>query len=312
MIKFDKMKLVTDIRNISHIDKAAFTQTYKDGELSNCKYEQKRPFHLSIVANQKQRELTVEFSGKILLDAYPDLINKTNIRKCLEQVNSIGVCVLDVEAFLCDSHVVKCDVTKDITHSDIKGVISDIELNLSNRKKWVAKDYRGGLTVENVVSTPRCKKRLTVYDKRKELEKADNADFLSTVKDKDTLLSYFADKVRFELNINTMAQIRSLLNIPDTKLQTVLNATANPILAVIDKAVRYEKPKVKPQSLRDYERMLLIKECGNDMAEVEAKVRSFSSHNTSITRAMRPFRELFQRMQASTVTRHSDWRKSLA
>lgn len=305
------MKLVTSIRHISRIDQGAFTRTYQKDTLANWKYEQKQPFLLSILANQKHEELVVEFSGKVLLDAYPDLINKTNIRKCFEHINNLGVCVLDAEAIMGESKVIKCDITKDIAYPDVQGVISDIKLNMKNYKKWVAKEYRGGLAIEKVVSTPRYKKRLTVYDKHKELGKGNNADFLKSLKDRDALLEYFQDKTRFELNVNTKALICNLLNIPDTDLKKVLDADTNPIVEILDEAVNNVAPKMGKLSLRDYERCLLIEKCKYDMARVEAIVRDKISSTTSITRAMQPYKELYRQKLTALTPAHSDWRTLL-
>ena len=54
--------------------------------------------------------------------------------------------------------------------------------------------------------------------------------------------------------------------------------------------------------LRDYERELLIKECGYDLAKVEAKVRALFSRNTSIQRIMTPYRELLKQINPSNDT----------
>lgn len=313
MITFDKLKIITNITNITDIDLTQFTQTFKDNKLANYKYRQNQPFHLEIMKNQKHGELAIEFSGKILLDEYPELINRTNIRKCLEHINNMGICQLDIEAIINDSHIVKCDVTKDIEYKEIKNIISDISINLKNHKKWITKEYRGGITLENVVNTSRYKKRLSVYDKNKELKKMKNNNFLAALKNQSTLLEYFKDKIRFELNINTMEQIRKLLNISNTNMQTVLNTEVNPILIVLDEAVSNEKePEMKAQSLKEYEDMLLIKECGNNLDKVEAVVRALVSRNTSVTRTMKRYTKLFKLMQASTEIQHSDWIKLLS
>ena len=99
------------------------------------------------------------------------------------------------------------------------------------------------------------------------------------------------------MNINTKQQIRQLLNIHNNNIQNVLNATANPILTVIDEAVKYEPQQQKAQTLRDYEHVLLLIDCDYDMVRVEAKVRALSSKNTSITRMMQPYKELYKRLQ---------------
>ena len=292
------MKIITSIENIKDINNNVFIANIKNDEILYYKYQQEKPYYLKIMADYTKHELSLEFTGKILLDDYSDLINKNNIEKCLLQINRMGICLLNIGAILQDAYVVKCDITKDIISNEMEEIVSQIRQNIINYKKWVIKGYGGGIAIENIAKTPRYKKRLLIYDKAKELLKADNNHFINSLSDKDKLLSYFQNKIRFELNINTMVQIRNLLNIPTNNLQTVLMANTNPILAVIDEALKYDVPAAtnKIRSLKDYEHELLLKECNYDMVAVEAKVRSLSSKNTSIKRVMQPYRDLYKQI----------------
>ena len=301
MIKFDKMKLITSIDYISDIDSSAFLSVTKFDEVLYYKYQQDKPYSLLIMVDYAHSELVLEFTGKILLDKYSQLINRETIKDSLNNINKLNICRLEVEAILLDSEVVKCDITKDIV-TDINVINSTIRQNLTNYRKWAVKSYNSGMVLENSVSTPRYKKRLVIYNKGKELEKVNNINFINGLTEKEKLLSYFKNKVRFELNINTKRQIRQLLNIPNNNIQNVLNATANPILTVIDEAIKYEPQQQKAQTLRDYEHELLLKDCDYDMVKVEAKVRALSSKNTSITRMMQPYKELYKRLQDNTAS----------
>lgn len=62
--------------------------------------------------------------------------------------------------------------------------------------------------VYNKAKTPKYKKRLSIYDKTKELDKATNKEFLRMLRDEQGLLDQLKDKTRFELNIVTKEQIR--------------------------------------------------------------------------------------------------------
>lgn len=290
------MKLTTFIDYISDIDSSAFIAITKDDEVLSYKYQQDKPYSLLILVDYSHNELVLEFTGKMLLDKYSQLISRETIKDCLNNINKLNICRLDVEAILHDAEVLKCDVTKDI-ETDINMITSNIRQNLTNYRKWMVKQYNSGIVLENVVSTPRHKKRLAIYNKCKELEKVNNINFIDSLTAKNEILSYFKGKVRFELNINTKPQIRQLLNIPNNNIQNVLNATSNPILTVIDEAVKYEPQQQKAQTLRDYEHELLLKDCDYDMAKVEAKVRALSSKSTSITRTMQPYKELYKRLQ---------------
>ena len=222
MLKFDKMKLVTKIDYISDIDYSKFILNSKEDSILYYKYQQERPFYLLVMVNYQHNELVLEFTGKILLDNYTNIIDIYTAKDCLSQINRLGICHLNVDAIMVDCNVVKCDVTKDIECGSMQDIITNVRQNLSNYKKWITRPYhKEGITIENVVKTPRYKKRLIIYDKAKELQSADNRYFLNAVSNPNEILSYFYDKTRFELNINTMDQIRNLLNIPNNTLSAV-------------------------------------------------------------------------------------------
>ena len=282
------------------MDSNTFVCSAKSDKVIYYKYQQKEPFSLLIMADYQHNELVLEFTGKILQDKYPQLLNRDTILYALENINKLNVCTLNTEAILSDAEVVKCDVTTDVTH-DINSIIPTIRQNLANYSKWNIKRYANGIVLENTVSTPRYKKRLVIYDKEKEMQMTDNVNFVNRLPDGQAVTDYFRSKVRFELNINTKQQIRQLLNIPNNDLQSVLNATANPLLAVIDEAVRYEPQRPKAKTLRDYERELLLRSCDFDLVKVEATIRGLSSKNTPIKRAMQPYRELAKRIQTDTT-----------
>ena len=302
MLKFDKMKLVTKIDYISDIDYSKFILNSKEDSILYYKYQQERPFYLLVMVNYQHNELVLEFTGKILLDNYVNLINIYTAKDCLSQINRLGFCHLNVDSIMEDCNVVKCDVTKDIECSPIQDITTNVRQNLSNYKKWITRPYhKEGITIENVVKTPRYKKRLIIYDKAKELQSADNRYFLNAVSNPNEILSYFNNKTRFELNINTMDQIRNLLNIPNNSLSAVLASAANPILSVIDEAIKYNDCQHRPMNLRDYEHCLLLKECNYDLNAVEAKVRTLSAKTTSITRVMKVYKDLYNQIQAKSA-----------
>lgn len=301
MITFDKLKIITSMEYVDCINSHCFVQIKKSDEVLYYKYQQKTPYSLLLMVDYTHSELILEFTSKILMDDYPKLINSATITQCLQNINQLGICKLDIEAILQDSEVVKCDITKDIDY-DLQNIISTVGQNIVNYGKWSCKVHRNGCVVENIVSTPKYKKRLTIYNKSDELEKATNKLFIDMLENRQSVLNYFQGKTRFELNINTKHQIRQLLNIPNNNLDNVLSSTANPILTVIDESIKYEpRHYYKTQTLRDYERELLLKDSDFDLAKVEAKIRALSSKNTSVKRLMQPYRELYARVKSRST-----------
>ena len=249
------------------------------------KYHQTTPFCLIIQADVNKDELSIEFTGKILMDDYP---------------NAIGICRLDVDRILKFSEVLKCDVTHDVRLPLQE--VTQIKQHLTNFDKWGSTKYeRDGIVIANKVKTPKYKKRLSIYDKTKELDKATNKEFLRQLRDKQVLLDKLRDRTRFELNIVTKEQIRNLLNIQDCKLCSVLYSDANPILSVFDEAINLNEITMNHTNKKDYMMELVIRDCGFDLEKVEAKIRSLTPKTTSIKREMQPFRELYGRMQNNCV-----------
>ena len=296
MLKFDKLKLVTGINYISDIDTNIFLTQSKGDNVLYYKYHQTIPFSLIIQADVNKDELSIEFTGKILMDDYPNLINHTNIRKCFDTINAMGICRLDVDRILELSDVVKCDVTQDVRLPLQE--VTQIKQHLTNFDKWGSTKYeRDGLVIANKAKTQKYKKRLSIYDKTKELDKATNKEFLRLLYDKQALLDQLKDKTRFEINIVTKEQIRKLLNIQDCKLSSVLYSDANPILTVFDEAINLNGTTINHTNKKDYMLELVIKDCDYDLEKVEAKIRSLTPKTTSIKREMQPFRELYGRIQ---------------
>lgn len=295
------MKLVTSLDYITNIQTQLFKANLYQDEVLYYKYQQKTPYSLLIMIDYSHNELVLEFSGKILLEHYPQLINIGTIGECIDNINKLAVCSLDKDNIIHDANVVRCDVTIDV-EADINKITSTVKQNLINYSKWSAKTYNNGVVVENIVSTPKYKKRLTIYEKSKELNQGSSKQFLNSLSNRDEVLDYYKNKVRFELNINTMSQVRQMLNIPDNHIQSVLKSTANPVLRVIDEAVKYKETKNRAITLRDYEHELLLKDCDYDLAKVEAKVRAYSKKSTSITRAMQPYKDLFHQLKSDHKT----------
>ena len=300
MLQFDRMKLICPLDVVENISERDFQTIVRDGLLTSYKYHQDTPFYLLIRKDFIHNESVIEFTGKILSDRYPELINRDNIRYCIEQINRLGICEIDTERLLHTAKVAKCDVTKDVTSIEIKEIISQTKQDLSNYDKWEVEKYPNGICLRNKVTTDRYKKRVCIYDKGKELTQQTNSSFLLSLHQSQTLLDYFQDKVRFELNIGTMVQVKRLLKIGDNSLIEVLNSTANPLLSVIDEALKKYTDSRQHTDFKDYVNSLILADNHNDLAELEAKIRALTPKGTVIKRKMQPYRDYFNRQTATS------------
>ena len=113
MILFDKLKLICSLDIVENINEQEFQTIAKDGCVTSYKYQQDQPFYLLIRKDFLHNESVIEFTGKVLLDRYPELINLYNIRFCIEQINRLGLCEIDTDRLLETAIVAKCDVTTD-------------------------------------------------------------------------------------------------------------------------------------------------------------------------------------------------------
>ena len=296
MLKFDKLKIVSNLKNIIIYNENSFNKVMKNNIVTEMIYSVVYPYSLYIKIDYVNHELVIEFSGKILKGDYPKLISKDTIRICFSNINAMGFCWIDCEGIINNGKVVKCDVTNDIVCSDIPSVTAYIRNNLSNYQKYVCRLLRNGnFVVERNVTTRQSKKRLTIYDKAKEMAKAENVRYAADCEIKDDV---FKSVCRFELNLNSISQIKSSMNVADTRLNTVLNATVNPIQAFMAEVLSKEQTLPVTSKVKSYFVKLVLKDCNFDLAQVESKMRQlYSSHGTNLSKVMKPYRAMLSEMR---------------
>lgn len=292
MITFDKLKIVADISSIEIHNQSRFEVITKKGVVTALKFYQELPYLLMIKVDYQNREVVIEFSGKVLGRDYPELISISTIGTCFENINALGFCSLDVEAMM-DADVVKCDVTKDVKIRDVSGLTQYVRNHISNYQQFLCRKMRNGnLVVEKNVVSRKTKKRMTIYDKEKEMHRAENEAFVEA----NGLEGAFDGMCRFEINLDSKEQIRQALHVHNTKLMTVLSAEANPIADFLNNVVQPESEVSIPDK-KTYMMTLVLKDCDYDLERVEAKLRSFiHSKGTSIKNVMKPYRALMEQM----------------
>ena len=288
MLTFDKLKIVTKLEYIKIEDEYAFEKIVRGDILSSLKYHLPQP-SLYIEIDYIENELVIEFSGKILFHRYKELISLNTIRECFENINSLGVCTLNIDAILLDAEVVKCDVTKDVRCDNVAEMSSFIRSNIRNYNQYIVKKLRNGnLTIEKNVTSRQYKKRLIMYDKSKEMNKQENIRYMTEY---NIPTNTFDNVCRFEINLNSTAQIRKALGISDTSLQSVLTATKNPIRDFLDDVVAESDYTIPLTDKQSYITALVLKDCDYDIHKVEVKMRQLYAKGTNLTKVMRPYRE---------------------
>ena len=300
MITFDKLKLVADITAVIEFDDSQFEKTEKNGSCT-YKYYQEVPYLLAIKIDYPEKEVVIEFTGKILGSDYPKLISLSTIRQCFQAINSTGIVTLDVEVMM-DADVVKCDVTKDIHSDDVPKLTNYVRQHISNYQKYICRKLRNNnLVVEKNVVTRKMKKRMTIYDKGKEMQKVENQRFVEAY----GLEGAFDGICRFELNLNSKEQIRNALGSSNTKLLSVLSSDANPITDFLDEVIGSTPEPTSMTDKKSYVTMLVLKDCDYDLEKVEAKMRQFyTSRGTNINVIMQPYRQMMEQMNSAAETNY--------
>ena len=312
MLQFDRLKLATSSQYITNLNPTQFLETPMKQGNYYYKYHQDSPFSLTIINNPRKSELVIDFTGKVLKDDYPSLISHKTIRQCFDNICAIRICDLDIDAILNNSEVCLCDVTQDIVcNHPMAEIKRHIKASIKNYDKWLFKNCRNnGLEIYNSVTTSRRFKRFILYDKAKEMKRAENRGFLACVDDPNALLHQFDGKVRLELNLRSKEQIRNYLHVPNNQLQAVLNSTAAPILAIYDESIAETIP-VSNAIYNKTEKMALLEQCNYDLQAVEMKIREHTPTNTAIRRKMEPFRILLQSIR-NTETNPMNLREFIA
>ena len=296
MIKFDKLKIVVNEKYITNINEDVFTTIIKNGQIAEYRYEQQYPYLLYIEKDLIEHELVIEFTGKILQEQYPLLISQDTIHQCLDNINRLGICHIEVSSIITAAQVVKADVTQDICCGSYEQLIGSLRTSIKNYNKYLSRVVNGTFVIEKNVVTRSCKLRMTIYNKADEMRLKTNQDYLFLLPNTEEVVEYFADKVRFELNLNSKEQIRKQLNLNNTMLYDVLHSDINPIVNFMDKVFE-DEPAPQGLKLRDLERLALLEKVGMDMHKLEMIVRQHSSPKSHISQLMLPYRNLLKTIE---------------
>lgn len=296
MLKFDKLKIVVNSSNyVDNIDTNEFNTIIKDEIITQYRFQQTSPYLLYIEKDIVDDELIIEFTGKILGPRYSELINRNNIRQCLENINALGLCSLDIDGILANGRIVKADVTIDCRCDNIPNLTREIKSCVKNNDRYTAIIKRGNMVIEKNVKTNNRKIRLTIYDKEKEMNLQENRHWLKSIKneEKHDLTAFFKGKARFEMNLNSVKAIRDMLHVRENDMVSVLGAAADPIFSFLNDALVDNVVVKEVKTLHDAERMALLKEHDYDMKAMESVIKLFKSPNTNLSQAMKPYRELY-------------------
>lgn len=306
-LTFDRLKIKANYKYLLE-QQIQFNQTYnpKNGELIGQYYSSKDdtfvPFNLYIAISKPKQTLTLEFSSKILGENYPKLISKHTIRQCLENINKLGICLIDVEGILQTGCVTSADVTKDVHATLSDETLHALSLWVKNyrRYKWDYYDSEGIDFIRDVKSS-KCKECIRIYRKEKEITKPKNKDFLALLPNKWDVINHFKDVTRFEIKLETIGKVRDYLNLQDTYISDVLKSDANPILSIYDRVFGEPSdiPYIQSSNCEDFAMQLILNAYHGDIKTIEMALRPCYDSRSGLNKRMKKIRQTWERMQNS-------------
>lgn len=300
--RFDRLEIEIPTRAIKIIDENAFHIDLLEGFIEKYSYFQNEPFFYRVCFRPAYMTSFVEFSGKALLNYYPELIHSGNLNACINNINKQGICSLDYDLILQKGVVTSCDVTCDIqTKVTVKEIYNNISIK-KNRNYSITDINKNMFAIVSNNVTKNKKSRLVVYGKGTEIQKAKNKSFRQTVTNCEEQLQYFEDKIRLELNLNSKDRIRHYFKIDsETLLTEVLNSIEDPIKQFLSDSIAedHSLSSVKKESnnIKELGQLLVLMYHNFDISEVEKTLREISGRGTKITEKMIPFIKLRDRIK---------------
>lgn len=284
-IKFDTVKIRTNINNLISKN-IEFNKNYNNGlligEYYNSKKNKSIPYNLYIGVSYTSQSLTLEFSSKILLEDYPKLITRSTFKQCLENLNKLGVCTLDIDAICEDCYFAKVHITRDLEYELSDNVLDNLNLCVGNYRRYKWKRYRKeGIRYSKDVKSKDCTESIVIYDKEQELET--NKDFLSFLDEPDKVVNYFQRKSRFEMELSTPAKICKALNINTTHIDNVFSSQENPLLTQFNKIFGEGKIENK-QYITTYEiyaMNTIIEKHNGDIKKIEQEMKDLNVYSSN-------------------------------
>lgn len=308
MNKFDKLKIVVKSSDyIDNINMSKFDTIISDDIITAYKYQQTTPYSLYIEKDLMDDELVIEITGKILGVRYTELINQTNIRQCLDNINALGLCSLNTDAILKEGEVVKADVTIDAEYPDLPSLTTEIQSCVKNNERYNAYKEGDNFIVEKKVKTKNRKLRLTIYDKEKEMNLAENKRWLNSFGHAaaDRMMNHFKGKVRFEMNLNTIKAIKDSLQLRDNSLTSVMSSDYNPIMPFLDKVLLDNAEARTAKTMGDMAKIALMEKYNYDLKAIERlakEIRDRNNKSTNLSQTLKPYHQLYNALHTNQQT----------
>lgn len=313
ILTFDRIKIKSNYKYLLNT-KVKFSERYHPRSkelimsLYNSKDDTNLSYNLYIAVYYPKQTLTIEFSSKILNEKYPDLISKETIKECLININKLNICEIDVDNILLEGVITSVDITHDANLVLNDEVLSTLNSQVSNYRRFKWAHYeKEGITFSKDVKSKDCMEIMTLYNKEKEICTSHNKEFVNSLSKPQQIIDYFKGKTRFEITLNSPQKIMSYLNINDTKLFSVLNSNANPILNQFDRVFGNTSTTIKIKepafdNYEDWSMKILIESYKGDLKQLEQDIRDKFSSRSGASKRMKKIEAIHQIMMSASTS----------
>ncbi len=264
MIRLDSCTISVKSDAIKYVDLHSFIhkpQIEKGNVISDI-YQLKTPMPgiNSIIVDERNELLKLQFSAKILLDNYFQGINKNTIHNAIDNINQLGIIDVDVNKVIDNGNFQNIDNTNNVNmgwydmQSRWKEFITSMSIAKNNslfsthtwnRSNNKGIEYRGGQTTK--------KNRFIMYDKFIDLTQPKNQQFLSACSNPLALLNSSKNILRIESNTTNFSTIRERCKTTTTNVNEVLNGMGMPNIYMLDKITQPNKVNQMQMMFDEYD-----------------------------------------------------------
>lgn len=316
-LTFDTVRFVTNSEYISLVNDELFENDMDihTGEIKSIvfhsrKYANAIPFQLYIRVNYISKRMTIEFSSKILLADYPQLISIRTFRQCLHNIECLGICKLDIDKIIGDCYFNKLHITKDVEMKLTTEILDRLNQYTGEYRRYKWHKYIDGILFTKDVKAIDCKESITIYDKELEIALPRNKAFLNKTGTAKSILNYFQGKTRFEIKLENKRKIMKELKIFDTDFHSVMNTQNNILLSQFDKIfdtnVVSKVTSVELDNIFDYGLWCIVRYHNFDLRSIEQEIKDISLYSNKTKGAMgKQMKKIRAMIQASLNQDHS-------
>ena len=313
LITFDRIKIKSNYKYLLDT-KVKFNEKFnsrsgeKVGIFYSSKDDKKIPYNLYISVNFLKQTLTLEFSSKILKEKYPDLISRETIKECLININQLNICDIDIDSILSNGAITSADVTYDANLILSDNLLDALNSQVNNYRRFKWSHYENeGITFTKDVKSRDCAETITLYNKEKEIWSSHNKNFLNNLSRPQLVTNYFIGKTRFEITLNTPRKIMNYLNLTDTKIFSVLNSDANPILTQFDKVFGNSSTNISVSNTtfdnyEDWSMKILIETYDRDLKRLEQELRTKYPSRSGALKRMKKIEAVYHAMTSASTS----------